>query len=98
MFDCSLLRGILSIGSVEVSTSPKAHDRSRRQDRTFYHDVFGWTLRGDPDHPRFDAGTGRVIGTWVTDLPIVDSAGIRPYIYVCRPTRRDTAPDPGPGQ
>ena len=34
----------------------------------FYHAVFGWELRGDPDEPSFSDGTGHVIGHWRTDL------------------------------
>ncbi len=53
-----------------------------RRSAAFYHDVFGWNLRGHPDHPSFDDGTGHVIGTWVTDLPVAGQAGVLPYIYV----------------
>jgi hypothetical protein len=48
----------------------------------FYHDVFGWRLRGDPDEPSFSDGTGHVIGHWRTDLPAAGEAGVLPYIYV----------------
>ena len=49
---------------------------------SFYHGVFGWTIRGDPDRPGFDDGTGHVIGSWATDLPVAGEAGVLPYVYV----------------
>jgi hypothetical protein len=48
----------------------------------FYHEVFGWRLRGDPGKPSFSDGTGHVIGHWRTDLPAAGEAGVLPYIYV----------------
>ncbi|HYY17439.1 MAG TPA: VOC family protein [Streptosporangiaceae bacterium] len=48
----------------------------------FYHQVFGWELRGDPDQPSFGDGTGHVIGHWRTDLEPAGEAGVRPYVYV----------------
>jgi predicted enzyme related to lactoylglutathione lyase len=48
----------------------------------FYHDVFGWELRGSAEHPSFHDGTGHVIGAWVTDLPPAGEAGMLPYVYV----------------
>lgn len=50
----------------------------------FYQAVFGWNLRGNPDHPSFDDGTGHVIGTWVTDRPVSGDSGVLPYVYVER--------------
>jgi predicted enzyme related to lactoylglutathione lyase len=50
----------------------------------FYETVFGWNLRGDPETPSFDDGTGHVIGHFVDDLPVAGEAGVRPYIYVER--------------
>lgn len=35
----------------------------------FYEAVFGWNVDGDPAEPRFEDGTGHVIGHFVTDLP-----------------------------
>lgn len=58
-------------------------DESRRS-AEFYKAVFGWTLRGDPDDPSFEDGTGHVIGAWVTDRPIAADRGVLPYIYVER--------------
>lgn len=57
--------------------SRDAHESSR-----FFHQVFGWHLRGDPEHPSFDDGTGHVLGTWVTYRPPVTEAGVLPYVYV----------------
>ncbi len=50
----------------------------------FYETVFGWNLRGDPEHPSFDDATGHVIGHFMPDLPVAGEAGVRPYIYVER--------------
>ena len=48
----------------------------------FYESVFGWHLRGDPDHPSFDDATGHVIGHFMRDLAVAGEAGVQPYIYV----------------
>ena len=56
--------------------------RDPRQSGAFYQAVFGWELRGDPDHPSFNDGTGHVIGAWVTDLPPVEEGGVLPYVFV----------------
>jgi uncharacterized protein len=48
----------------------------------FYRAVFGWTLRGDPESPSFDDGTGHVIGHFMPDLAVAGEAGFRPYVYV----------------
>jgi hypothetical protein len=53
-----------------------------RQSATFYAAVFGWNVRGNPEHPSFDDGTGHVIGAWVTDRPVSGEAGILPYVFV----------------
>lgn len=53
-----------------------------RRSGAFYHEVFGWELRGDPEHPSFNDGTGHVIGAWVADLPPAGEAGILPYVFV----------------
>src|SRR5580700_10676925 len=52
------------------------------QSADFYHSVFGWRLRGEPEAPSFSDGTGHVIGHWRTDLPAAGHAGVLPYIYV----------------
>lgn len=48
----------------------------------FFQAVFGWSLRGDPEHPYFDDGTGHVLGTWVTHRSPAPESGILPYVYV----------------
>jgi len=48
----------------------------------FYGDVFGWTIRGDPEHPSFDDATGHLIGHFVPDLAVAGEAGLRPYVFV----------------
>jgi predicted enzyme related to lactoylglutathione lyase len=55
-----------------------------RRSAEFYEAVFGWSLRGDPDDPSFEDGTGHVIGHFMTDLPVAGEAGVRPYIFVDR--------------
>jgi predicted enzyme related to lactoylglutathione lyase len=55
-----------------------------RRSAAFYEAVFGWSLRGDPDDPSFDDGTGHVIGHFMTDLPVAGEAGVCPYIFVER--------------
>jgi predicted enzyme related to lactoylglutathione lyase len=55
-----------------------------RRSAAFYEAVFGWSLRGDPDDPSFDDGTGHVIGHFMTDLPVAGVAGVCPYIFVER--------------
>jgi predicted enzyme related to lactoylglutathione lyase len=53
-----------------------------RRAAAFYGSVFGWSLRGDPDHPSFEDATGHVIGHFMPDLSVAGEAGFRPYIYV----------------
>jgi nitroimidazol reductase NimA-like FMN-containing flavoprotein (pyridoxamine 5'-phosphate oxidase superfamily)/predicted enzyme related to lactoylglutathione lyase len=48
----------------------------------FYAVVFGWNLRGDPERPSFDDGSGHVIGHFVPDVPLSEEGGFRPYVYV----------------
>ncbi len=48
----------------------------------FYAAVFGWTLRGNPEEPSFDDGTGHVSGRWVTDRPVSAEGGVTLYVYV----------------
>ena len=55
-----------------------------RRSAAFYEAAFGWSLRGDPDDPSFEDGTGHVIGHFMVDLPVAGEAGVRPYIYVER--------------
>jgi predicted enzyme related to lactoylglutathione lyase len=47
----------------------------------FYREVFGWEV-GGADNPRFQDGTGHVIGHFMIDLPVAGEAGVLPYIYV----------------
>jgi len=54
------------------------------QSAAFYQSVFGWSLRGDPDDPSFEDGTGHVIGHFIADLPVAGAAGVRPYLFVER--------------
>jgi predicted enzyme related to lactoylglutathione lyase len=55
-----------------------------RPSAAFYEAVFGWKLRGEPDDPSFEDGTGHVIGHFMADLRVAGDAGMRPYIYVER--------------
>jgi hypothetical protein len=55
-----------------------------RASAAFYEAAFGWSLRGDPEDPSFEDGTGHVIGHFVTDQAIAGEAGVRPYIFVER--------------
>lgn len=48
----------------------------------FYRDVFGWELRGTPEHRSFTDASGDLIGAFVTDRAIGAEPGILPYIYV----------------
>ena len=48
----------------------------------FYETVFGWNVDVDREEPRFEDGTGHVIGHFVTDQPVAGEAGVRPYIFV----------------
>jgi uncharacterized protein len=48
----------------------------------FYHQVFGWNVRDDPDSPAFEDGTGHVIGHFMRELPVAEDAGHLPYVYV----------------
>ena len=53
-----------------------------RGSAAFYEAVFDWEIRGDPDRPSFNDGTGHVTGHWVTDHPQVGEEGVRPYVFV----------------
>ncbi len=46
-----------------------------RRSAAFYEAVFGWSLRGDPEDPSFEDGTGHVIGHFMADLPVAGEAG-----------------------
>jgi uncharacterized protein len=72
---------VFRVGGVSYLRIP-APDPSRTA--AFYRDVFGWNLRGDPDEPSFDDGTGHVIGHFIRDLAVAGDAGVRPYIFVER--------------
>jgi predicted enzyme related to lactoylglutathione lyase/uncharacterized protein YciI len=72
---------VFRIGGISYLRIP-AEDPRRSAD--FYEAVFGWNVRGDPDSPSFDDGTGHVIGHFMSDLPVAGDAGMRPYIYVER--------------
>jgi hypothetical protein len=48
----------------------------------FYRDVFGWTIRGTPEHRSFSDATGELIGAWITGRLVHADAGILPYISV----------------
>ena len=63
---------------VVISTASSLGDAAT----DFYRTVFGWNLRGDPNDPSFEDGTGHVIGHFMPDLPVAGEAGVRPYIYV----------------
>src|SRR2546430_5631906 len=79
-----------------------------RGSAVFYEGVFGWSVDADRDVPRFQDGTGHVIGHFMADLPVAGEAGVRPDIYVERIDETlekggadggggPTAPDPGGG-
>ena len=70
---------VFRVGGVTYLRIP-AEDR--RRSAAFYAAVFGWSLRGEPDDPSFEDGTGHLIGHFNVDLPVAGEAGVRPYIYV----------------
>jgi uncharacterized protein len=53
-----------------------------RRSAVFYEGVFGWKVDADRDDPRFEDGSGHVIGHFVADLPVAGEAGILPYVFV----------------
>jgi predicted enzyme related to lactoylglutathione lyase len=55
-----------------------------RRSAAFYESVFGWSVDADRDDPRFEDGTGHVIGHFMADLPVAGEAGVRPYVFVER--------------
>lgn len=53
----------------------------------FYRDVFGWELRGTPEHRSFTDTSGELIGAFITSSTddvraISTEPGILPYVYV----------------
>jgi len=70
---------VFRVGGVTYLRIP-AEDR--RRSAAFYEAVFGWSLRGEPDDPSFEDGTGHLIGHFNVDVPVAGEAGVRPYIYV----------------
>jgi predicted enzyme related to lactoylglutathione lyase len=50
----------------------------------FYEAVFGWSVDAERDVPRFEDGTGHVIGHFMADLPVAGEAGVLPYVFVER--------------
>ena len=72
---------VFRVGGVSYLRVP-AEDA--RVSAAFYEAVFGWSLRGDPDDPSFEDGTGHVIGHFMTDQAVAGEAGVRPYIFVER--------------
>lgn len=70
---------VFRVGGISYLRIPAADPR---ETAAFYRAVFGWNVRGDPEHPSFDDGTGHVIGHFMADLPVAGEAGVRPYIYV----------------
>jgi predicted enzyme related to lactoylglutathione lyase len=44
--------------------------------------VFGWSVDAERDNPRFEDGTGHVIGHFMADLPVAGEAGVMPYVFV----------------
>jgi uncharacterized protein len=73
--------GVFRVGGISYLRIPAANPR---RTAAFYEAVFGWELRGEPDDPSFEDGTGHVIGHFMADLPVAGEAGMRPYIYVER--------------
>jgi predicted enzyme related to lactoylglutathione lyase len=49
---------------------------------SFYREVFGWEIRGDPGRPAFTDKTGHAIGHFMSDVAVVGEAGVLPYVYV----------------
>jgi predicted enzyme related to lactoylglutathione lyase len=72
---------VFRVGGVSYLRIPAEDPRASA---AFYEVVFGWSLRGDPDDPSFEDGTGHVIGHFMADLPVAGEAGVIPYIFVER--------------
>jgi predicted enzyme related to lactoylglutathione lyase len=58
--------------------------KNPRDSASFYERVFGWSVDADRDEPRFEDGTGHVIGHFMADLPVAGEAGVLPYVFVGR--------------
>jgi predicted enzyme related to lactoylglutathione lyase len=69
---------VFRVGRVSYLRIPAEDPRASA---AFYEAVLGWSLRGDPDDPSFEDGTGHVIGHFMADLPVAGEAGVRPYIF-----------------
>jgi uncharacterized protein len=52
------------------------------QSATFYAQVFGWTLRGNANHPTFSDSSEQLMGAFVAGLKPSNPAGFLPFIYV----------------
>lgn len=72
---------VFRVGGISYLRIPAPDPRGSA---AFYQTVFGWNVRGDPDEPSFDDGTGHVIGHFMPELPVAGEAGMRPYVYVER--------------
>ncbi|HYU93011.1 MAG TPA: VOC family protein [Actinomycetota bacterium] len=72
---------VFRVGGVSYLRMPAEDPRASA---AFYEAVFGWSLRGDPEDPSFEDGTGHVIGHFMTDLAVAGEAGVIPYIFVER--------------
>ena len=72
---------VFRVGGVSYLRIPAVDPR---RSAAFYEAVFGWSLRGDPEDPSFEDGTGHVIGHFMTDLRVAGEAGVRPYVFVER--------------
>jgi uncharacterized protein len=57
--------------------APRPHEAA-----AFYAAVLGWNVDSDRDEPRFEDGSGHVIGHFVSDIEVAGSAGVRPYVFV----------------
>jgi predicted enzyme related to lactoylglutathione lyase len=55
-----------------------------RRSAALYEGVFGWSVDADRDDPRFEEGSGHVIGHFIADLPVAGEAGVLPYVFVER--------------
>jgi len=48
----------------------------------FYAAAFAWQVSGPPRAPRFEDGTGHVIGKFVPGRSAPGDDGVRPFVYV----------------
>jgi predicted enzyme related to lactoylglutathione lyase len=56
-----------------------------QQSAVFYGQVFGWSLgEREAGDPRFEDGTGHLIGRWVTGRASSRESGLLAYFYVDR--------------